>query len=83
MNEALDKVMIGTKRPPISLDKVNRNTAAHEAGHTIVSLYTSGASPLHKVTILPRGHTLGVTYSRVNIVATCTTKTLCHLGLIW
>lgn len=64
MNEALDKVNIGTKRPPIMLEHVNRNTAAHEAGHTIVSLFTPGTSALHKVTILPRGQTLGVTYSR-------------------
>lgn len=34
-------------------------TAIHEGGHTIAALLTDGATPLHKVTILPRGGALG------------------------
>jgi ATP-dependent metalloprotease len=36
-------------------------TARHEAGHSIMALYTGGAMPLHRVTIIPRGHSLGST----------------------
>lgn len=40
-------------------EEVNKNTAYHEAGHTMVALYTKEAMPVHKVTIIPRGGTLG------------------------
>lgn len=36
-------------------------TAYHECGHTIIALLTEGATPLHKVTMLPRGGALGFT----------------------
>ena len=36
-------------------------TAIHEGGHTITAMLTEGATPLHKVTILPRGGALGFT----------------------
>ena len=36
-------------------------TAYHEAGHAIVIMFTPGANPLHKVTIMPRGQALGIT----------------------
>jgi ATP-dependent metalloprotease len=36
-------------------------TAHHEAGHALVALYTEGAMPLHRVTVIPRGHSLGST----------------------
>uniref|UniRef100_A0A1I7XSG2 Peptidase_M41 domain-containing protein n=1 Tax=Heterorhabditis bacteriophora TaxID=37862 RepID=A0A1I7XSG2_HETBA len=43
-------------------EEANRNTAFHEAGHTLVSIYTKHAVPLHKVvTIIPRGQSLGHT----------------------
>ncbi len=37
-----------------------KRTAFHEAGHAIVALNTPGASPIHKATIMPRGHALGM-----------------------
>lgn len=40
-------------------EEANRITAFHEAGHTLVSIYTKDAIPVHKVTIIPRGGSLG------------------------
>ena len=40
-----------------------KTTAYHEAGHAIVSLHVDGCDPLHKVTIIPRGRALGVTWN--------------------
>ena len=40
-------------------EKDKKATAVHEGGHTIIALFTEGATPLHKVTILPRGGALG------------------------
>lgn len=42
-------------------EETNRNTAVHEAGHTLVCLFTKDATPLHKVTIISRGASLGHT----------------------
>jgi cell division protease FtsH len=62
--EAKDKVMMGTERKSMVLsEKEKRLTAFHEAGHAICNLYCKEADPLHKVTIIPRGRALGVTFS--------------------
>ncbi|XP_015792579.1 ATP-dependent zinc metalloprotease YME1 homolog [Tetranychus urticae] len=59
---ARDKVVMGPERKnKIPDEEANKNTAYHEAGHTLVALYTKGADPLHKVTIVPRGLSLGHT----------------------
>ena len=49
---------IGRKNMVIS-DQDKMTTAYHEGGHALTSLFTKGATPLHKVTILPRGGALG------------------------
>ncbi|CAB3403197.1 unnamed protein product [Caenorhabditis bovis] len=63
LDEARDRVLMGPARNGgrIPDEEANKNTAYHEAGHTLVSLYTKDATPLHKVTIIPRGTSLGHT----------------------
>jgi len=61
--DAKDKVMLGIERKSMVLsDKDLKVTAYHEAGHTLVGWLIPGGTPLHKVTIVPRGHTLGTTH---------------------
>ena len=47
------------KKTKIQDEETNICTAYHEAGHTLVAHYTKEATPLHKVTIIPRGVSLG------------------------
>jgi len=62
--EAKDKIMLGTERVSrIIPEEEKRTTAYHEAGHALVTTLVSHADPLHKVTIIPRGRALGVTFS--------------------
>lgn len=63
IEEAKDRVMMGPARLRGRLpdEEANRITAFHEAGHTLVSIYTKYAVPVHKVTIIPRGNALGHT----------------------
>ncbi len=62
--EAKDRVMMGAERKSMVLsDKEKKITAYHEAGHAICNIYCEEADPLHKVTIIPRGRALGVTFS--------------------
>lgn len=57
---AKDKVLMGPEgKSKIPDEETNRITAYHEAGHALVGLYTKDADPLHKVTIIPRGPSLG------------------------
>jgi len=59
--EAIDKVMLGAARPSLRDPGERRVVAYHEAGHATVAWYTPEADPVHKLTIIPRGHSLGVT----------------------
>ncbi len=59
---AKDKVMMGTERRSMIISEEERkNTAFHEAGHTLVARLLPGTDPIHKVTIIPRGRALGLT----------------------
>jgi cell division protease FtsH len=59
--EAMDRIMMGAERPLILSKEERRVIAYHEGGHALVALLVPGADPVHKVTIVPRGQTLGVT----------------------
>jgi cell division protease FtsH len=59
---AKDKVLMGVERRSMVLNETEKkNTAYHEAGHTLVAKLTPGTDPIHKVSIIPRGRSLGVT----------------------
>ena len=59
---ARDKILMGTERKGGMINARERTIVAyHEAGHAIVAHHLDGASPVHKITILPRGQALGVT----------------------
>jgi cell division protease FtsH len=60
---AKDKVFMGTERRSMVIsDEEKRTTAIHEAGHTLISVLINHHDPVHKVTIIPRGPALGVTW---------------------
>ncbi|MBI1811180.1 MAG: ATP-dependent zinc metalloprotease FtsH, partial [Nitrospirae bacterium] len=59
---AKDKVLMGVERKSMIIsEEEKKNTAYHEAGHTLVAKLTPGTDPIHKVSIIPRGRALGVT----------------------
>ena len=59
---AKDKVLMGVERKSLLLtDEEKRNTAYHEAGHALVGVKLPNSDPVHKVTIIPRGMSLGLT----------------------
>ena len=61
--DAKDKVMLGLERKSMVLTEEERKLAAyHEAGHALVGLVVPGTDPIHKVTIVPRGRALGITF---------------------
>ena len=59
---AKDKLTLGAERHMVMTDEDKRLTAYHEAGHAIVGLLVGNHDPVYKVTIIPRGMALGVTY---------------------
>lgn len=60
--QAKDKVLMGVERKSMIIsDEEKKNTAYHEAGHTLVAKLIPGTDPIHKVTIIPRGMALGLT----------------------
>jgi cell division protease FtsH len=61
--DALEKVVLGAERKVMMTEADRRRTAYHESGHAIVGMLTPGADPVRKVSIIPRGRALGVTFS--------------------
>src|SRR5271156_5841892 len=63
-DEAIDRVMVGPERKSTVMSaKEKENTAYHESGHAILGGLTPNSDPVHKVTIIPRGMALGLTWS--------------------
>jgi cell division protease FtsH len=62
--DSLEKIVLGPERPILLSEDDRRRIAYHEGGHAILGLVVPGADPVHRVTIVPRGQALGVTYQR-------------------
>ncbi|HWE08673.1 MAG TPA: ATP-dependent zinc metalloprotease FtsH [Solirubrobacteraceae bacterium] len=63
LSDALERIVLGAARKVMITDEDRRRTAYHEAGHAIMGMLTPGADPVRKVSIIPRGQALGVTFS--------------------
>jgi cell division protease FtsH len=61
--DALERIVLGAERQVMMSPEDRRRTAYHEGGHAIVGMLTEGADPVRKVSIIPRGLALGVTFS--------------------
>lgn len=62
--DALEKIVLGPERPLLLSFEDRERIAYHEGGHAILGLVVAGADPVNRVTIVPRGQALGVTYQR-------------------
>src|SRR5512132_918700 len=61
--DALERIVLGAERQVLMSQEDKRRTAYHEGGHAIVGMLTPGADPVRKISIIPRGVSLGVTFS--------------------
>jgi cell division protease FtsH len=61
--DSLEKIVLGAERKVMMSEDDRRRTAYHESGHAIVGMLTEGADPVRKISIIPRGQALGVTFS--------------------
>jgi cell division protease FtsH len=62
--DALEKIVLGPERPLLLSRDDRERIAYHESGHAVLGLVVPGADPVHRVSIVPRGQALGVTYQR-------------------
>jgi cell division protease FtsH len=65
--QSLEKIILGAERKIMLTPADRRRTAYHEAGHALVGMLTVGADPVRKITIVPRGQSLGVTLSSPDV----------------
>ncbi|MGH2857139.1 MAG: ATP-dependent metallopeptidase FtsH/Yme1/Tma family protein, partial [Solirubrobacteraceae bacterium] len=63
LSDALERIVLGAARKVMLSEDDRRRTAYHESGHAIMGMLTPGADPVRKVSIIPRGQALGVTFS--------------------
>ena len=62
INDALEKIVLGTARKIMMSEDEKERTAYHESGHALLGMVTPGADPVRKISIIPRGQALGVTF---------------------
>ncbi|HEX8345567.1 MAG TPA: ATP-dependent zinc metalloprotease FtsH [Actinoplanes sp.] len=62
LSDALEKIVLGTVRGIMLTPEEKERTAFHESGHALLGMLTPGADPVRKVSIIPRGQALGVTF---------------------
>jgi cell division protease FtsH len=60
--DALERIILGAERRITLSDEERERTAYHEAGHAVLGMLEPGADPVRKVSIVPRGRALGVTF---------------------
>jgi cell division protease FtsH len=60
--DALEKIVLGTERQIMMSEAEKERTAFHEAGHALLGMLLPGADPVRKISIIPRGRALGVTF---------------------
>jgi cell division protease FtsH len=60
--DALERIVLGAERRITLSDEERERTAYHEAGHAVLGMLEPGADPVRKVSIVPRGRALGVTF---------------------
>ena len=65
--QSLEKIILGAERKIMLTPADRRRTAYHEAGHALVAMLTTGADPVRKISIVPRGQALGVTLSSPDV----------------
>ena len=63
LSDSLERILLGAERKVLMSADDRRRTAYHEGGHAIVGMLTPGADPVRKISIIPRGQSLGVTFS--------------------
>ena len=61
-NDALERIVLGAERKIMLTEDDRRRTAYHESGHALLGMLQEGADPVRKVSIIPRGRSLGVTF---------------------
>jgi cell division protease FtsH len=61
--DALERIVLGAERKVMLSPADRRRTAYHEGGHAVVGMLTEGADPVRKISIIPRGLALGVTFA--------------------
>lgn len=65
----LELALLGPERKSAVIEAKNRELVAyHEGGHALVALYTPGAMPIYKATIVPRGSALGMVCTTTRVV---------------
>jgi cell division protease FtsH len=74
IDDAIDRVIAGMERPPLVDSKKKRLIAYHEVGHAIVGTLLKHHEPVQKVTLMPRGQALGLTWYTPNEELGLTTR---------